>query len=79
MNSAKAKITELQAPPEEAAPAAGYRIFNRIVDWITNGFPGSAMPAFSQKLSDAQRWDLVNFIRTLAPKNHSENQTQATP
>ena len=39
MNSAKAKITELQSPPEEAAPAAppaGYRIFNRIADWITN-------------------------------------------
>jgi secondary thiamine-phosphate synthase enzyme len=39
MNSAKARITELQSPPEEAAPAAspgGYRIFNRIADWITN-------------------------------------------
>ena len=51
----------------------------QLFDWITNGFPGSAMPAFGQKLSDAQRWDLVNFIRTLAPKNHSENQTQAAP
>jgi secondary thiamine-phosphate synthase enzyme len=39
MNSAKARITELQSPPEETAPAAspgGYRIFNRIADWITN-------------------------------------------
>jgi secondary thiamine-phosphate synthase enzyme len=36
MNPAKAKITEIQAPPEEAAPAAGFRVFNRIVDWITN-------------------------------------------
>jgi mono/diheme cytochrome c family protein len=42
--------------------------------WITNGFPGSAMPAFGQKLSDPQRWDLVNFIRTLATKP-----LQATP
>jgi mono/diheme cytochrome c family protein len=32
------------------------------------------MPAFGQKLSDAQRWDLVNFIRTLAQKAQSENQ-----
>jgi copper transport protein len=44
----------------------------QLFDWVTNGFPGSAMPAFGQKLSDAQRWDLVNFIRTLAPKNQSE-------
>jgi secondary thiamine-phosphate synthase enzyme len=36
MSSAKARITELQSPPDEAAPAAGYRIFNRIADWITN-------------------------------------------
>jgi len=36
MNSAKAKITEIQATPEEVAPASGFRVFNRIVDWITN-------------------------------------------
>jgi secondary thiamine-phosphate synthase enzyme len=36
MNSAKAEITELPSPPEETAPPAGYRIFNRIADWITN-------------------------------------------
>jgi mono/diheme cytochrome c family protein len=34
--------------------------------WITNGYPGSAMPAFSKILTDEQRWHLVNFIRTLA-------------
>jgi mono/diheme cytochrome c family protein len=39
-----------------------------LYDWITNGFPGSAMPAFAQILSDTQRWHLVNYIRTLAPK-----------
>lgn len=36
MRSSKATITELQSPPEEAAPASGYRIFNRVTDWITN-------------------------------------------
>jgi secondary thiamine-phosphate synthase enzyme len=36
MKSSKATITELQPPPEEAAPAGGYRIFNRVTDWITN-------------------------------------------
>jgi mono/diheme cytochrome c family protein len=41
----------------------------RLYEWITNGFPGSAvMPAFGERLSDDERWHLVNFIRTLAPQ-----------
>jgi mono/diheme cytochrome c family protein len=40
----------------------------QLYDWITHGFPGSAMPAFGQILGDTERWHLVNYIRTLAPK-----------
>ena len=40
----------------------------QLYEWITNGFPGSAMPAWETKLPDTDRWNLVNFIRTLAPK-----------
>jgi len=40
----------------------------QLFEWITNGFPGSRMPAFRSALSDTDRWNLVNFIRTLAPK-----------
>ena len=40
----------------------------QLYEWITNGFPGSAMPGWKSKLSDTDRWNLVNFIRTLAPK-----------
>ena len=40
----------------------------QLYEWITNGFPGSQMPAFESKLSDTDRWNIVNFIRTLAPK-----------
>ena len=40
----------------------------QLFEWITNGFPGSRMPAFKNTLSDTERWNLVNFIRTLAPK-----------
>jgi len=40
----------------------------QLFEWITNGFPGSRMPAFKTALSDTDRWNLVNFIRTLAPK-----------
>ncbi len=37
--------------------------------WISNGYPNSVMPGFSDKLSETDRWNLVNFIRTLASKN----------
>jgi len=40
----------------------------QLYDWITNGFAGTAMPTFRQSLNDDQRWHLVNYIRTLAPK-----------
>ncbi|MFZ0547465.1 MAG: copper resistance protein CopC [Candidatus Promineifilaceae bacterium] len=38
----------------------------RLYNWITNGFPDSVMPAFKEKLTDEERWNLVNYIRTLA-------------
>lgn len=38
----------------------------RLYNWITNGFQDSVMPAFNEKLSNEERWHLVNYIRTLA-------------
>ena len=35
MSSAKGKVAEMELAPESHAPA-GYKIFNRIVDWITS-------------------------------------------
>ena len=32
--------------------------------WIKNGFPGTAMPAWGQRLTDEQIWQLVTYIRT---------------
>jgi mono/diheme cytochrome c family protein len=46
--------------------APGLHTDGRLYLWITDGFPGSAMPAYRELLSDEQRWRLVNFIRTLA-------------
>jgi copper transport protein len=31
--------------------------------WISDGVPGSAMPAFRDTLSDEDRWHLVNYLR----------------
>ncbi|MEO8339850.1 MAG: CopD family protein [Nitrospirota bacterium] len=30
--------------------------------WLTHGIPGTAMPAFVDKLSEEDRWDVVNFL-----------------
>jgi len=47
----------------------GVHTDGQLFGWITNGFPGSVMPPFRQALSDTDRWNVVNFIRTLAPKS----------
>ncbi len=45
--------------------APGVHTDGQLFDWITGGYPGSAMPAFKDQLTDKQRWDLVNYLRTL--------------
>lgn len=30
--------------------------------WLTHGIPGTGMPAFGDKLTEEDRWDLVNFL-----------------
>ena len=47
----------------------------RLYDWISNGFPDSVMPRFKNRLSDDQRWHLVNFLRALA----AQRQGNANP
>jgi mono/diheme cytochrome c family protein len=46
----------------------GVHTDGQLFDWISHGFPGSAMPAFAPTLTEEERWHLVNYIRTLAPK-----------
>lgn len=45
-------------------------------NWIANGFPGSAMPAFKDRLTEQERWDLVNYLRSLAEQG---DPTQSSP
>ena len=37
--------------------------------WVSYGFPGTAMPAWKDRLSEEQRWDVINYIRTFADSN----------
>jgi putative copper resistance protein D len=33
--------------------------------WLTHGIPKGGMPAFGDRLSEEQRWDLVNLVRAI--------------
>src|SRR5439155_9544764 len=59
--------------PHTAAHSDGY-LFNI----ISNGSPGSAMPSWRGQLSEAERWDLVNYIRSLNPLTAAGG-SRATP
>jgi copper transport protein len=45
----------------------GVHTDGKLFEWISDGYPGSVMPAFGQALTDEQRWHIVNYLRTLAP------------
>ena len=57
LNPRPADLTKHTAP--------GLHTDGQLYEWITHGYPHSAMPAFGERLSDADRWNLVNYIRTL--------------
>lgn len=45
----------------------GVHTDGKLFEWISDGYPGSVMPAFGQALTEEQRWHIVNYLRTLAP------------
>ena len=34
--------------------------------WVSYGVPGTGMPAWRDELTEQQRWDVINYIRTFA-------------
>jgi putative copper resistance protein D len=57
---------DLVPPPADLSTHVPLHTDGQIFYFITNGFPGTAMPSFANALTDQQRWDLVNYLRTLA-------------
>jgi putative copper resistance protein D len=53
-------------PADLTAPHASMHTAGDLYWWISRGIGESAMPGFEQKLSDEERWDLVNFLRALS-------------
>ena len=41
----------------------GVHTDGQLFDWISNGFPGSVMPAFKNSLTEEQRWHIINYLR----------------
>ncbi|HEU5318792.1 MAG TPA: CopD family protein, partial [Chloroflexota bacterium] len=57
----------LRPPPADLSVhmAAGHTD-QQLFDWITNGVPGTAMPAWKEQLTVEERWHVINYIRSLA-------------
>jgi len=51
----------------------GMHTDGQIFLWIKNGFPNSAMPAWSDRLSEEQIWQLVSYLRTFNPTSTAAN------
>ncbi len=58
----------LNPPPADLTihTAPGIHPDIRLFNWISDGFQNSPMPAFRERLTEEERWHLVNYIRTLA-------------
>jgi mono/diheme cytochrome c family protein len=53
-------------PPDLTSPQVQGRPDGHIAYYI--GYGGAIMPAYGEALSVTERWDLVNYLRTLAKK-----------
>jgi putative copper export protein/mono/diheme cytochrome c family protein/peroxiredoxin len=57
-----AALTLPIVPTDLAAHASGHRV-GELFWWIAHGIPRTPMPGFTSRLSDAEIWDLVQFLR----------------
>ena len=53
-------------PANLTEPHTAYHTAGDIYWWLTNGMPPSIMPSFKDVLSEDDRWDIINFLRTLS-------------
>lgn len=40
-----------------------------LFNWVANGVPETAMPAYDEQISEADRWHVINYIRGFAPQD----------
>jgi copper transport protein len=41
----------------------GVHLDGELFYWVSYGFPGSAMPAWKDTLTEEERWDVINYVR----------------
>jgi mono/diheme cytochrome c family protein len=39
-----------------------------LFDFVSNGISGTGMPAFKNTLSEEERWDVLNYLKSVAAK-----------
>ena len=59
--------TNLPLPPADlTAPHTALHTAGDLFWWLTHGKPPGVMPGFAGQLTEEDRWDLINFLRTLS-------------
>lgn len=54
------------APADLTEPHTALHTAGDLFWWLTHGKPPGTMPGFADRLSEDDRWDLINFVRTLS-------------
>jgi copper transport protein len=62
------QAASLHPRPYDLTVHVGLHPDYQLFDYISNGIPSTAMPAWQSQLTDKQRWDLINYLRTLSPE-----------
>ncbi|MGH7301935.1 MAG: c-type cytochrome, partial [Candidatus Rokuibacteriota bacterium] len=55
-----------RSPADLRAPHTAQHTAGDLFWWISHGITGSGMPGFGSRLSEEERWELINFLRALS-------------
>ena len=66
-------------PADLTAPHTAQHTAGDMFWWLTHGIPAGGMPSFEGVLTEEERWDLINFIRTLAAGEQARQMTALVP
>jgi putative copper resistance protein D len=62
-------------PADLTAPHTAQHTVGDMFWWLTHGIAAGGMPPFGAALSEEERWDLINFVRTLAAGERARQMT----
>ena len=59
----------LSPPPADLPVHVPLHGDRQLFVWVSNGLPGTAMPAFRDKLTAEERWRLLNYLKSFTPQD----------